>query len=953
MADVPNATLTALQLENSASLHRFLNAISSNVNERSTVHLYRHRNETFSAHGHEDVSLLTTLLPSGTASESELPAMFNKATTVPTLTLNAATARTISASILFTAGRKLTVWNVASDGRISSYMEGTPGFPGTLSPWLGERPDEGVILAIRPLSQRGSLVVGLAVWDPSSVTLRVVDLHDDDTFSSLESVLVSTNAREVLIPEDVSDFDRRKLDELVEKCSIALTVRSKRCFDARDVTTNITRLTGHALQHYTMFDGKMTSSATAALIDYCQLVNDTTLEGRVRVSELAIAGCMQLDSTVMRALNILPYPGDGGKSASLFGILDRGRTSMGSRLLRRWLCQPLQSVDDINTRLDVVEAFKTASECRQVVRNDHLAKFPDIDMLCRRFTKKSGTNANLQDVVKLYQCSVRAPQLCAALKNESGSDVLVNRYVDPLLKLIAELSNFERLVELTIDLDQIENGEFMIAPSVSAELGELRKEQDKMMEKIQKEFDRVQGAISDTVKLEHKDHMGYVFRLTRKEEKLIRGQKQFSILETRKDGVRFQTVMLKRLSAEYRSVAERYSEKASDMCDKVLETAGTYAEVFVDVSAILAELDVLCAFAVVADESRAQYVRPEVVPAGCGLVAKQARHPIVEENLSDLVEFIANDIDLTRDTRGVKDCDDSDKMDIDEGDTAQTENDSSSGGGGVLLVTGPNMGGKSTFIRSAGVLTLLAHIGMFVPAKSAKVPLTDRIFARVGAADNQHKAVSTFMSEMLETAAILKSATSKSLVIIDELGRGTGTTDGYGLAYAISKHIASDIKSACLFATHFYELTALSEELKCVRNVHVSAVAQQEGRRGDHGNGLTFLYEVREGACDQSFGVHVAQMANFPQDVVEAARKKAMEMEGFGQAGKRVRLANVSDGEREQGEKLMFEFEKKIRELPTSTDEELDESVRRAQQMRKELLASKNKYIQALVDEAC
>lgn len=937
MLEVCNATASSLQLENSASLHRFLQAILTHLEQRATVHLYHHRNEVYSAHGHVDITLLMSLLPSGTLSEAELPGTSGSATTIPTVTLNVVTARAVAASVLFTAGRKVAIWNVASDGRISSFMEGSPGFPGTLSSWLGERPDQGVILAISPSSRKGMLVLGLAVWDPSTGTLQVADLHDDDAFTALESVLVSSNAREVVIPDDVSDYDRRKLDELCDKCSIALTIRKKRCFDARDVIAIMTRLTGRALQHDAMVDGKVSANATAALFDYCQLGNDMSLEGRLRMSELVIAGTMQLDATVMRALNILPYPGDGGKKASLYGILDRGKTSMGSRLLRRWLCQPLQLPDEINARLDVVEAFTKVPECRKTIRNDHLAKMPDLDLLCRRFTANNGANVSLQDVVRLYQCSVRTPMLCLALENEGEGDVLISRYVQPLRKLVAELSNFERLVELTIDLDQMEHGEFTISPNVNSELGELRDEQDKLMARMEKEFERVQRAISDSVKLEHKDNVGHVFRLTRKEEKLIRGQREYNILETRKDGVRFQTAGLRRLSTEYSNIAERYAEKSSDMCAKTLETAGTYVEVFGDVSAIISELDVLCSFAVVAEESRGRYVRPEIIRAGCGIVVKQARHPIVEENLGDGVEFIANDIDLSRDGNG-NGRDENEKMDVDDDDD----------GGCVLLVTGPNMGGKSTYIRSVGVLTLLAHVGMFVPAEHARVPLTDRIFARIGAADNQHRAVSTFMSEMLETAAILRSATSKSLVIIDELGRGTGTTDGYGLAYAISKHIATKIKSACLFATHFYELTALSEEVNSVRNAHVSAVAHNNGS-GEHGRGLTFLYEVREGACDQSFGVHVAEMANFPHSVVKAAQKKAAEMEGFGHTSKRVLLADVSDEIREQGEKLLREFEQRISELPSGSEAELERSVETAQRMRNELLSCNNEYIQAIL----
>lgn len=927
MTDQPNAAAAALQLDNTASLHRFLRAIPSNLNDASTLHIYEHRNNTFSIHGDAHIRLATMLLPAGAHTPTELPSTPTTAS-VPTLLLDPRTARTLTASALFSAGRKAVVWAVAADGRITSSMDGTPGCPSSLSTWLGERPDDGVILCARPTTQNGLPVIGLAVWDPSALMLHVTDLYDNDTQTAMETVFISTNARELLVPDNLSEFDGKKLEQLVERCSLALTTRKKKCFDSADATTLVTRLTGKKLQYDSLIEGKVAAGAVVALLDYCQLTNDTSLEGRLRVCQLTVAGCMQLDTGAMRALNILPFPGDGGKRASLYGLLNRGKTVMGSRLLRRWLCQPLQSVEEINARLDVVETFVNLPDSRKTIRDEHLSKFPDLHVLCRRFTKDNGAKSSLQDVVRLYQCAIRLPLLCAELEANTNDEMLRERYAKPLHKLIEELSNFEALVETMVDLEKIDNGEFVVSPSTDPELGKLHERQDRILDDLKTEYDTVRTRLGDSLKLERKDTLGYIFRLTRKEERAIRGKKQYNVLETRKDGVRFQTAKLRKLSNEYEDIASEYATLEKDMRVKTLHVASTYVEIFNDVAAILAELDVLCTFAFVAQNSRSAYVRPEMLPPGRGVCFLQARHPIVEENLSDGVEFISNDIDLTRSST---DEDNDEKM------TEDTE------GGSLVLVTGPNMGGKSTYIRSAGVLTLMSHLGMFVPAAQARVAITDRIFARVGAADNQHRAVSTFMSEMLETAAILRRATKNSLVIIDELGRGTGTTDGYGLAHAISKHIASKVKSGCLFATHFYELTALAEEVANVRNKHVSAVTDASGRS------LTFLYEVREGACDQSFGVHVAEMAHFPQCVVDMARRKADEMEGCGTASKRVRVAKVGDLERQRGLELLKEFEKAIDGLPVGREEDIESSVRTARKLREELLARKNGYVDSLM----
>lgn len=948
MAEVVSAAAAALQLDNRSSLLRFVRNVLANQSDPSTLRLYEHRNGQFSIHGPADVALAAQLGADDLRAVSELPPVPPVSQNpLETLFFNFRIARDLASAALFSSGKKAEVYFVAADGRASLRLNGSPGNLGSLedgfldpdAPRGGLNPglaqgnrhvlDDGAVLSVRFASQKSLTVMGICAWDAAKRTMHVSEIYEDDVFSNLESIIVATNAKEAVFSDsDMSAFDKAKLIDVIEKCGVAMTLQKRSKFNPANAQVDLERLVGSNLEIAKYLDKKTAVSAIAGLTDYLLLMADPNLEGKVKILDLGTASYMQLDNAAMRALNILPFPGDGGKKGSLFGLLNVTKSAMGARLLRRWLSQPLQDVEEINTRLDITAALIEAAESCRSIREEHVNKLPDLNLLCKRFTKNNGAKASLQDVVRLYQCSIRLPFLCDRMEGPAVDKVVPDRYSTPLRKLIKELANFEALVETTIDLDQIDNGEFVVSPAVDPELKELRQQQDAILADINSEYQHVSGSISglksESLKLERKDNLGYIFRLTRKEEKLIRGKHQFNILETRKDGVRFQTRKLRRLSEGYETVANEYSQKETEMRGKTLEVAGTYVEVFLDVAALLAEIDVLCSFATVAVEARSSYCRPVLKPAGTGLELKQARHPIVEESMEDDAEFIANDLDLTRTDDGAR------------------ENEVT--GGSLLLVTGPNMGGKSTYIRCAGLLTLMAHIGCYVPAEEASVPITDRIFARVGAGDNQHRAISTFMSEMLETAAILRSATARSLVIIDELGRGTGTTDGYGLAYSISKHLATELRSACLFATHFFELTALADSVQSVKNVHVSAVTDPRS------NKLTFLYEVQPGACDQSFGVHVAEMAHFPASVVNAAKRKAAELEGSGIPAKKLKTSAIAEEDIAAGRKLVNKFLKDIRELPTSSESELNESVEKARGLRQRVLAEKNPYIIALLE---
>jgi DNA mismatch repair protein MSH2 len=649
------------------------------------------------------------------------------------------------------------------------------------------------------------------------------------------------------------------------------------------------------------------------------LIQSQGLAARTELTETTcelLAGTMTshmlLDRTASDCIHLLPpaHAGlatvIGGKpnNNSLYGILNQCKTPVGSRLLQIWLRQPLVELLPLQLRQNAVSALVDDSIGRDRLRDEGLAGLLDFDKLASKLeSNKEGLvgspSAALASMYKLYMiASQQMPRLKEAIDDlvKEDDDGLLKEAKEGLEQVLNELAKAQGLVEAVLDMDAAPR-EYLVQASFNEDLHEIKQE-----------LDGVEGELSDChdemnerwhevtgeqgqIRLEMTGDNEWRFRVPNTNSvKTLQSdlRDEVEVHKILKNGAYFSTKALRQVARKKLDLLANYDNFQKDVVNDACKIAATYAPVVERVSSLVADLDVLASLAHVAAYSPNGYCKPELTDGeddGLGIILKEARHPCVE--LQENVEFIPNDISLVY------------------GDSS------------FCLVTGPNMGGKSTYIRSLGAIVTMAQIGSFVPCASAKINLVHHILARVGAGDAQNRGISTFMAEMLEASSILSKATKRSLIIIDELGRGTSTYDGYGLASAIAEYLIEKIGCCTVFATHFHELTALEQTQKSVRNCHVSAHSGE--------NGLTFLYEVCPGPCLQSFGIQVAEMAHVPKSVIADAKRRAKELENFEYRNKR-------NSEGSHAEQMV----RKFRRLPMATFKSSEEKKAAMQEWLKE-----------------
>lgn len=727
-----------------------------------------------------------------------------------------------------------------------------------------------VVIGVKVASKANEKNVGVCFIDANSRKIGLSQFTDDELLSNLESLVIQLGIKECVIPTDTSkkDFDLAKIKDIMDRCNVLVSERAGSDFKDKDIEQDLEKLldtenTDFSVSVLPELSNTLAVSAAAALIKYLELMATTEDYGKYELLKHDLSQYMKLDASALKALNLLPDAKLGSKNMSLSGLLNKCKTAPGTRLLEQWLKQPLVDVEKIEERHFLVEAMVNDSILRQTLQEDLLKTVPDINRLVHKLQRDS---AKLEDVVRIYQLVIKLPEFINALGGVDDLEykkAIEKAYLTELVEHTSGLEKLQEMVETTVDLEALDNHEYIIKPEFDQGLMDIREEMESLKEEMTKEHERVSADLKmemeKKLKLEDDPTNGWCFRLTKNDARVLDKKPGYREVKQLKAGRLFTTSKLDKTSDRYSKLNSKYNHIQAGLVKEVVKITATYCPVLEKLSKVIAHLDVIVSFAHVSCFAPEPYVKPKMHPRKTGnTILKEARHPCMEAQ--DEITFIPNDVKLVRD---------------------ESE---------FLIITGPNMGGKSTYIRQIGVIALMAQAGCFVPCAEAELTIFDSILARVGAGDSQLKGVSTFMAEMLETATILKTATSESLIVIDELGRGTSTYDGFGLAWSISEHIVKHIGCFAMFATHFHELTALADNHPSVCNLHVVAhVADgEESNAQSHlnpSNDITLLYRVEPGMSDQSFGINVAEVVRFPQKVVNMAKRKANELEDYAQEG--------------------------------------------------------------------
>jgi DNA mismatch repair protein MutS len=746
----------------------------------------------------------------------------------------------------------------------------TPGT--TLDSSVGSEENNFLAALARASSPGSGGAVGLAALDLSTGEFRATEFRGPEAERRILEELQQLRPREVLYPSSLPLFDRPpsnaaladstvqvgpavQVGTAVQIGSAVQESKSGGSASGLQQTGERARFTETPLEDWVfqpdyavpLLENKLgvlslegfglqgrpaAATAAGAILHYVRSTQRGTLEHVDRIGFYDRQEYLVLDAVTVRNLELVePLFANTGSEVTLFRALDATLTPMGKRLLRAWMLRPSIAIGEINQRLDAVQAGVREFVAREELRRA-LEGVLDVERLLSRVTLET---ANPRDILALCASLNRIPRIKTALARLEAARLAA------LNGLLDEMADLRERIEKTIvsepPLTLADGG--VIQPDLDKELDELRNLSRNSKQYIAQieERERKRTGIN-SLKVKFNSIFGYYIEISK--ANLHHAPADYERKQTLVNAERFTTPELKEYEAKVLDAQEKIVEIERRLFAELRTAIAAEAKRIRQTSLALAEVDVLASLAFIA-QNRA-YCRPQFAADVSELEIIEGRHPVLEqlELTGSNDRFVPNDLYLNSSSHN------------------------------ILLITGPNMGGKSTYLRQAALTVLMAQMGGFVPARSARLPVVDRIFTRIGASDNLARGRSTFMVEMTETAAILNTATPRSLVLLDEIGRGTATYDGLAIAWAVVEYIHSTSRAKTLFATHYHELTEL-DRLEGVKNFHV-AVKENAG-------GIVFLRKVEPGSADRSYGIEVAKLAGLPPEVVVRAREVLHEHE--------------------------------------------------------------------------
>jgi DNA mismatch repair protein MutS len=748
------------------------------------------------------------------------------------------------------------VVRVVSPGTLTdaNYLDARePAFLMAVAPAPGRRGWQPTAIGPKGASVAAD-TIGVALLDLSTGEFSAAEYDGQDGMQALADELALLKPREIVAPASDNGVTN-SVPPPVAAAGLPVTAVESWTFDVESARrTLLDQLRAGGLEGFGLDRHPAAIAAAGALVSYLRGTQKVDLAHVRSITYRQRADALLIDPTTAKHLEIIEGS-DGGREGSLLGELDRTVTSIGSRLLRAWLLRPLAAVEPIRDRLDAVEelAFRTTDRGKF---RETIKAVQDLERLVARAAL--GT-AGPRDLVGLKQSLSVVPRV---------RTVLAERQAPLVRSLVAELddlSDVRSALEsaLVDDPPALARDGGFVRDGADRELDELRaiSRSGKQVIAEMEARERARTGIA-SLKVRYNRVFGYYIEVSKSNLHAV--PPDYHRKQTIAGGERFITPALKEYEDKVLGADERILERELEIFARLRDAVAVEAPRIQVTARALATLDVVAALADAAAVNN--YVKPHV-HEGDELTVLEGRHPVVEHRIPSGEAFVPNDVTLNGTARQ------------------------------LVILTGPNMGGKSTYLRQTALISVMAQAGSFVPAREARLPLIDRIFARVGASDNIARGHSTFMIEMQETANILRSATSRSLVLLDEIGRGTATFDGLSIAWAVAEHLATSpkVRPKTLFATHYHELTDLGDATPGVVNCHVAA---REWK--DH---IIFLRKIVPGRSDRSYGIQVARLAGLPGPVVDRARDilTALERDELTRGGRPSVSGTPSEPQRQLG----------------------------------------------------